>query len=522
MIALIVDDEPISVDTLFSMIHWKALGISVVLKAYSMKQAQKIFENEPVDILICDIEMPHGSGLELIQWIKKQNYEVLSIILTSFPKFEYASEAVKLQIFEYVLKPVEYHHLEEILTRAIDKIREDRKNRLHQTQVEYWNDSQKVILQNFWDSIVSGKISSAPASIRHAADNAHIDQNLIFRDHWIALLRRFPDSTASQWSSDLWSFTISNIMEEIFPGVVIISGVGQDIWLVLEAEKMERSDVRRGAQLAIDAFSKILPAVFLFFWNSPCAAWQTNTVCNTLLANSENLLSIHDIVLWDDTPWPIAAAPEDHTDKWSNALLQGNTNQVLDDIHDFFDSTEGRVIPRETMEFLYHALLKCVYSCLEFYKIQGNFIQTERIDPYHLRKILDSVSNFIVWAETLLGSVSVMISSHLYSSPVINRVCSYIQDNLNGNLSRDVLAKLVHMNPDYLSFLFHQRMNCSLVEYINTERIRESKRLLLTTDLSIAEIAIQTGFQNISYFSKQFKRFVGQTPNQFRKQKARR
>ena len=63
---LLVDDEDITLDRLRSTIRWDTLGIGVVSVAYSMMQAQRVYQAKPVDLMICDIEMPGGSGLELL------------------------------------------------------------------------------------------------------------------------------------------------------------------------------------------------------------------------------------------------------------------------------------------------------------------------------------------------------------------------------------------------------------------------------------------------------------------------
>ena len=75
MTLLIVDDEYYSVENLKNKFDWVSFGFTDVLCAYSMSQAQRIFEKEAVHIMICDVEMPHGSGLELLQWVREKKYD---------------------------------------------------------------------------------------------------------------------------------------------------------------------------------------------------------------------------------------------------------------------------------------------------------------------------------------------------------------------------------------------------------------------------------------------------------------
>lgn len=87
---LIVNDEPITTKMIREKVDWTALGISQVLCAYSAAQAQEIFENEDVDILLCDIEMPGEDGIELIRWIKGRTLDCDCIFLTCHADFKYA------------------------------------------------------------------------------------------------------------------------------------------------------------------------------------------------------------------------------------------------------------------------------------------------------------------------------------------------------------------------------------------------------------------------------------------------
>ena len=89
---------------------------------------------------------------------------------------------------------------------------------------------------------------------------------------------------------------------------------------------------------------------------------------------------------------------------------------------------------------------------------------------------------------------------------------AYIESHLSDELDRDTLAAMVYLNADYLSHLFKKDTGSSLINYIIDRRIAHSKELLAKGEMSIRDIAITCGFQNISYFSRQFKKSTGMTP----------
>lgn len=125
MNVLIVDDDMLSADGVAQNIDWKSLGILQAYTAYSMKKAMEFFENYQIEILICDIEMPRGNGIELMEWVRENRPGVVCIFLTSYHDFEYARNAVRLHVFEYCLKPCEYEKLSEVILGAVKEVRKN-------------------------------------------------------------------------------------------------------------------------------------------------------------------------------------------------------------------------------------------------------------------------------------------------------------------------------------------------------------------------------------------------------------
>lgn len=102
------------------------------------------------------------------------------------------------------------------------------------------------------------------------------------------------------------------------------------------------------------------------------------------------------------------------------------------------------------------------------------------------------------------------------NSDVIRKAMKYIQEHFSEPITLEDIANYVHLNPSYFSSIFKQACGSSFKEYLNMIRIEESKRLLSNTDYSLINIAISTGFEDQSYFSKVFKKYTGITPRQYR------
>ena len=147
MNVLIVDDQPEVVESMKSGVNWTRLGIEQVYTAFSVKEAQSVFEQYRIDILLCDIEMPPTNGFVLLRWVQERFSGVVCIFLTSHAEFEYAQEAVKLGSFDYILQPAPYAEIEAAVERAAGKVREAENQRRYNAYVRYRGEDSEAAQQ---------------------------------------------------------------------------------------------------------------------------------------------------------------------------------------------------------------------------------------------------------------------------------------------------------------------------------------------------------------------------------------
>ena len=127
MKVILVDDEIFVVNAIKRRVSWDKYGVDEVFTANSMRQAQEIFEREQIDFMLCDIEMPQGNGLELYEWVKENRSEVPCVFVTCHPDFEYIRQALRLGSEDYILKPINYVELDEILVKLTERLRKEKE-----------------------------------------------------------------------------------------------------------------------------------------------------------------------------------------------------------------------------------------------------------------------------------------------------------------------------------------------------------------------------------------------------------
>lgn len=120
---LFVDDDRWIVESMRTILQWDEFSLNPPYVAYGMEQAQEIFKQIPVHILISDIEMLGYSGFELLEWVHEKYPHTITCFLTCHARFDFAQKAIRLGIFGYLLKPVNERELAELLRSAIKTLK---------------------------------------------------------------------------------------------------------------------------------------------------------------------------------------------------------------------------------------------------------------------------------------------------------------------------------------------------------------------------------------------------------------
>lgn len=119
---LIVDDEPVICEGLRCTINWDELGVDVVGEAYDGQEALRLVQEHDVDFLLSDIRMEGMDGLQLAEQLMQRFPRVRIIIISGYEDFEYARQAIRLGVSDYLLKPVDIEELTTVVSKVVASI----------------------------------------------------------------------------------------------------------------------------------------------------------------------------------------------------------------------------------------------------------------------------------------------------------------------------------------------------------------------------------------------------------------
>ena len=157
---LLVDDEEEVFQVIMKKLDWESMGFSIAGYARNGVEALEMAEELQPDVVMTDIKMPYMDGLELSRRLNRDFQNIHIIIFTGFDEFEYAKEAVHLEVEEYMLKPINATELSDCLKRLKDTLDREREEKLNVTRLEnYFNAALPVLQNNFFVSLIEGRVT---------------------------------------------------------------------------------------------------------------------------------------------------------------------------------------------------------------------------------------------------------------------------------------------------------------------------------------------------------------------------
>lgn len=503
---LVVDDEYYIVQGISKTVDCKNLGVSEVFSAYSMKQAQKVFQEHDVTILITDIEMPRGSGIDLVRWVYDSGYAPVVLFLTAHQNFDYAYTAIKLQCLDYLLKPVRPAVLAEKLSEAVRVVKKRAESfwfRLCTSDVPFSREKTAAVLKEI--QLPSGWMEQRFCFL-YCKISTGSEESDSRREEFFAAVRNLFETEHTDGSASAFVKLEEN--KYVVP--------------VPYAERSDYEQLVGDCKKVLAAAAGNFPYTCTIFVSEPCFLPESFQCLRELKAFGESVLAAENSVIpmrtvnRENLQKALSPLPDVPVTQWCEWLLQYRTDRILSDVRSFLK--KGSVLySSDNLITLYYGIIQTVFSALSKKGIDAKTLFPKIAGHETLTKAISSADSFLWWTEMILDEVKDILTADADSSSLLESVKRIVRKNLaGGDLNRTLIADELHMNPDYLSYLFHRKTGQSLVSFINGERIFAAKTLLLVTDETMSAIAEAVGYFDSSYFFRQFKKITGMTPQQYR------
>lgn len=510
---LMVDDEIAMIEIMKRAVDWEGIGIDTLFSANNAVSARAILQKEQVDIVICDIEMPQESGLQLLHWMREQGLETECIILTAYPDFNYAKDAVSLQVTDYLLKPVVFKELISTVQSCVDKIlkkrAESKYKMLGERVLSDWRENMKSILRKLiWDEIT---MTDARRRLKELGCSEKSDQPM----HMV-LYRCVNLQSVKKRAGKSVRFVFENVMDEIASQSVnlCIDYVPVQIYIG------DGSAIGENCQRFFDVASQFLKCELQAFVLRNLDMGRLSDSFDFLLETaSAAAISVGTLKAVEDNE--SKTEPGElifDRSRWSGILLVMNRDEILKQASSEIKRAEERgILSPQYLQLYRQEFLRM------FYKVSDVEVRMLNKDGQDSLELFDSAAksaqDMLSWIE-MMATCSAVYREKEVEQNDVERARTYLEEHYNESISREDIEQYVHLNRDYLNRIFKSTTGYSLMEYIQYYRVQKAKHMLKHSQESISNICLMVGYDSPPYFSKIFKKQTGQTPLEYRNQNA--
>lgn len=257
---VIADDEPKIRRGLKTILNWNEYEIEIVGEAEDGEIALNIIKEREPDIILLDINMPFLNGLDLLKEIRKINIKCIVIIISGYDEFSYAQEALKLNVFNYILKPVNKDNMGEIIKDAVEKLKSQFEEKKYKVWIEkQLNENMYDMKKRFFCDFLDNKLSDDDVLKEMKYFEINLEGNIGM------IIIKIIDKSERKgmykgWDSELLIYAVCNLLNDKFKyekDKFIFKDNKSNIIILLNVEdRKEWIEVRKELQEEIERYLK--------------------------------------------------------------------------------------------------------------------------------------------------------------------------------------------------------------------------------------------------------------------------
>ena len=538
----LVEDEIIIRQSIKNSIDWEKEGYEFVGDASDGELALPVILKEKPDILITDIRMPFMDGLELSRMVKAELPDIKIVILSGYDDFEYAKQAIKIGVAEYLLKPVSSAVLLEHLSEIAEKVRNEREDlALKKVYYQEMQKNEELIKMKFLGELISGKLSLADAMEK----GKRFHMNLSGPFYRIILFKFIQeDRVKAGQSEDLARAyaAVGNYVDGLKDAFRFQRGVEGWAFLLTSVEE----DMEAQTERFIEGLKEVIAPFEALTWfggiGSEAARLRElrysfreadKAFAGRFVQEPNQIISVEQLNY-------------EQLDNEFDANIFGEINQFDQIITRFLSSGSLEEVESfvgalftEISEDHFRSLMIRQYIIMNIYATVLTFCKKLRKDAgvdgeaagqmESLREneeilkravsTAESVDDIKAYIGTLLDHAIELrntVSGRRYSDIIQTAKKRIEQDYMSEDISLNSVAAEVCMSPSYFSSVFSKEMGKTFIEYLTEVRMEKAKQYLACSSMKTSEISYEVGYKDPHYFSYIFKKTQGCTPKEYR------
>lgn len=527
----LVEDEIVIRNGIKRGIQWEEEGMEFVGEASDGEMAFPLIRKTKPDILITDIRMPFMNGLELSRTVLKELPETKILILSGYGEFDYAQEALRIGVQEYLLKPVSSTKLLGAVKDIIGVIEKEREEKelLKRYSLEMEESKQRKI-QDFFDRLVTEQVPMAEA----LAEGHLLGMELVAESYNIILFKLRLKEHEMEYSEqvvaaerEIRSYVASQsnvyVYERGAEGLgFLIKGNGKEEMAHSIREFCSNLVALTNAYEGVEYYAAVGKSVDRLrelgdsyheankaFSSRFAEEWNRIVSGGGIYVNETMDIDIHSVYSVENTRKMV-----------QQFLHSGTLDEVGSFIEGYFGNVRGENL--KSLMMRQYICMDIYFSVIAFGEEIGICREALAQTCGEINGLSEHIGNLektMKYVQSILQGVILLRDSaagRKYSD-ILAKAQYYIKEHyMEDDMSLNRLASYVNMSPSYFSSIFSQESGQTFVEYLTEVRMEKAKELLMCSNQKISEIVYQVGYKNSHYFNYIFKKTQNCSPREYR------
>ena len=531
----LVEDEMVIRRGIKNSIDWEKEGYIFCGEASDGELAYPMIIKEKPDILITDIRMPFMDGLELCKLVKEELPNIKILILSGYDEFDYAKEAIRLGVTEYLLKPISSGKLLEALNGVSESIRREKEDKdLVRKYMEEMRENTEHEKQKFFEQMIAGNLSMADALETGKKYEMNLSAGM-----YNLLLFRFTLGEENRKSGELLGeaeYAIKKLTERLEYVFEFQRDVEGWAFLLMADNEEQMSERVKELSKDLEEIMKNYSTIAYFGGiGQPVARLREleesfreaeRALAARFTMELNRIISVEDIRMAQnvDTLDDIEITSFGEIEKTRTMLEKFLNNGADDEIDEFVDVYINE-LPEENLKsvlmrqyIIMDAYIVMMSFCEKIEGIEGEMqAQSEELkNSMKTIQTLEEIKNYIRMLLKKIIGVRDTISGRRYSDIIEIAKDQIRKTYMSDEISLNTIAAEVGMSPSYFSSIFSKEMGKTFVEYLTEIRMDRAKELLMCSSMKTSEIGYEVGYKDPHYFSYIFKKTQNCTPKEFR------
>lgn len=531
----LVEDEMVIRRGIKNSIDWEKEGYIFCGEASDGELAYPMIIKEKPDILITDIRMPFMDGLELCKLVKEELPNIKILILSGYDEFDYAKEAIRLGVTEYLLKPISSGKLLEALNGVSESIRREKEDKdLVRKYMEEMRENTEHEKQKFFEQMIAGNLSMADALETGKKYEMNLSTGM-----YNLLLFRFTLGEENRKSGELLGeaeYAIKKLTERLEYVFEFQRDVEGWAFLLMADNEEQMSERVKELSKDLEEIMKNYSTIAYFGGiGQPVARLREleesfreaeRALAARFTMELNRIISVEDIRMAQnvDTLDDIEITSFGEIEKTRTMLEKFLNNGAEDEIDEFVDVYINE-LPEENLKsvlmrqyIIMDAYIVMMSFCEKIEGIEGEMqAQSEELkNSMKTIQTLEEIKNYIRMLLKKIIGVRDTISGRRYSDIIEIAKDQIRKTYMSDEISLNTIAAEVGMSPSYFSSIFSKEMGKTFVEYLTEIRMDRAKELLMCSSMKTSEIGYEVGYKDPHYFSYIFKKTQNCTPKEFR------